>query len=167
MSQTFFVLPTHIGPVAFAAIPKCGQHTFAELDTSELPFDRIKEFPIRMAFIRDPLDRLSSCFHFFLHTNYPINGGKVRGYESFIDWALDSDDEHVQPQVELFSRYHFQRRFPISKMTEILELLTGEVIPQANSAPRHEIDQGYRLDDIRERYSEDFDMYSEVLDGLR
>jgi len=119
-----------------------------------------------MVFIRDPLDRLSSCFHFFLHTKYGIDRKHINSYESFIDWALDSDDEHVLPQCELFSRYHFKRRFLISDMDKVLGLLTGENIPHENSANRFDIDQSYRLSEIRDRYTEDFDMVSEVLNGV-
>ena len=167
MAYTFFVIGTKIGSVAVAAIPKCGQHTLTALGSTELSFDRIEDFPVRMAFIRDPLDRLSSCFHFFLHSNYGIGREHLSSYEAFIDWALNSDDEHVLPQCELFSRYHFKRRFLVSDMNRVLGLLTGEKIPHENAAPRFDIDQEYRLQDIKGRYQEDFDMVSEVLNGLR
>lgn len=166
MYKSFFVLKTKIGPVAFAAVPKCGQHTFMGLGATELPFDRIDEFPIRMVFIREPFDRLASCYFFFQGSDYSIEDEHLQNYETFIDWALDSDDEHVMPQSELFSRYHFKRRFLVSDMCRVLSILTGEKIPKLNASLREDLDQGYKASEIQDRYRDDFLMVEEVIDGV-
>lgn len=166
----FFTLDTFIGTVAFPAIPKCGQHTFAELGAVEHDFEKIKEFPVRLAFVRCPFDRLVSAFSFFKRVSYPIQDGSLRSFEAFIDWALDSDDEHVLPQYNIISPHHFKRVLPISSMTPVLGKLTGKVVPDANSTNHYDVDTSYRYDDVRDRYFDDiilFEKSKESLNGLR
>ena len=64
-----FVIDTLSGPVAFAAIPKCGQHTLKAYSSIHIGLDVIHNIDARVAFIRDPMDRLKSAFHFFKQNN--------------------------------------------------------------------------------------------------
>jgi hypothetical protein len=162
MSNRFYALDTLIGSVAIPAIPKCGQHTLVAAGGIELPFEKLKQFPVRMVFIRHPVDRLVSCYSFFKRIDYVVDAD-LSGYESFIDWALESDDEHVLPQSACYSMYHFQRRLPLSRMTEILNMLTGKEIYTQNATEHLPVYTDYRLDDIKIRYCDDFVAYEDIL----
>jgi hypothetical protein len=162
MSQRFYAIDSKIGSIALPAIPKCGQHTLVSLGGVELEFERLRDFPVRIAFVRCPVDRLVSCFSFFHKVGYHLPSIHMDSYEAFVDWALDSDDEHVLPQFQLCSFHHFKRRFPLSRMTEVLGLLTGQSVTKENPSEHYDVNAAYRLEDIKERYHDDFAVYEEA-----
>ena len=161
-----FVIDTLSGPVAFAAIPKCGQHTIAAYGGVMVDSAVIHKIATRIAFIRDPFDRLKSAFHFFKQTNCYVQCDHMSSYGKFIDWALDSDDEHVIPQHK-FLFNSFNTLIKIEYMSEVMEELTGSVVtPQNTSEHNMKCDADYRADDIKSYYKEDYELYEEALNGL-
>lgn len=154
-----FILDTFIGPAAFAAIPKCGQHTLNEYMRCMVQHGKLRKFPIRLAFIREPFDRFLSAFHFMAQTQYIFEGQRIRDYPAFVDLSLTSHDEHVLPQSDILDCDLFPTRLCLSSMCDVLGRLTGRQITVENSSIHNPIDTNYRKDEVMVRYSEDVEMY--------
>ena len=160
MIKSAYLLKSFVGPVCVAAIPKCGQHTLSELSYTLIEPKKIPEFSVRLAFVRDPLERLRSCFHFYLDSRFNIGGERIRSYQQFIDWALESQDEHVVPQADFVEL--FKTVIAIQDMSEILTRLTGKKVLKLNTSTRFEVDDSYRLEDIKCKYYKDFLLYKKA-----
>ena len=158
-----FVLDTFLGPIAFASIPKCGQHTLAKYQKGMIPHSNLRRFPIRAAFIREPFDRFLSAFHFSAQTGYIIDGHRIHSYSQFVDIALNSDDEHVMPQCRLIDHDLFALKISVSIMSDVLSRLTGVEITVENASRRDNFDASYMKSEVIERYSEDSKLFSDCL----
>ena len=161
MIKSAYLLKSFIGPVCVAAIPKCGQHTLSALSYTLIEPKKIPEFSVRLAFVRDPLERLRSCFHFYLDSRFNINGERIRSYPQFIDWALESQDEHVVPQADFIAPL-FNTVISIRDMSSTLSRLTGKKVLKLNPSTRFEVDDSYRLEDIKRKYYKDFLLYQKA-----
>jgi len=159
-----YIIETNEGPVAFASIPKCGQHTLNAISVGMVLPQKLARFK-RWAFIREPFDRLESAFHFYSEKGYKINGGKVGSWENFVDWALLSDDEHVLPQylfVKAFDKY-----IKMDFMDSVLGTISDYKPMKLNVSQRHhKTDLSYREKDIKHRYNNDFKLYESAFNGL-
>lgn len=151
---------------AFALIPKCGQHTLRAYSSNFVDIGVIHKIDTRIAFIREPLDRLKSAFHFFKMNNLYRMCDFMRSYEEFVDWSLTAVEEHVLPQSE-FLHGCFNTLIKMEYMTDVMrELSPFKIDPQNTSERNITYDDSYRIDDIKERYKEDYILYSRALNGL-
>ena len=155
MIKSAYLLKSFIGPVCVAAIPKCGQHTLSALSYTLIEPKKIPDFSVRLAFVRDPLERLRSCFHFYLDSRFNIGGERIRSYPQFIDWALESQDEHVLPQADFIAPL-FNTVISIRDMSSTLSRLTGRKVLTLNKSSRFDIDSSYRLIDVKNKYRKDY-----------
>ena len=155
MIKSAYLLKSFIGPVCVAAIPKCGQHTLSALSYASIEPKKIPEFSVRLAFVRDPLERLRSCFHFYLDSRFNIGGERIRSYQQFIDWALESQDEHVLPQADFIAPL-FNTVISIRDMSSTLSRLTGRKVLTLNKSSRFDVDSSYRLIDVKNKYRKDY-----------
>ena len=155
MIKSAYLLKSFIGPVCVAAIPKCGQHTLSALSYSSIERKKIPDFSVRLAFVRDPVERLRSCFHFYLDSRFNISGERIRSYPQFIDWALESQDEHVLPQADFIAPL-FNTVISIRDMSSTLSRLTGRKVLTLNKSSRFDVDSSYRLIDVKNKYRKDY-----------
>lgn|GEM_PF-3619776 len=164
MNDRAALILTSLGPIAFCLIPKCGQHTLESISVDIVGPRELKSLK-RVAFIREPIDRLKSAYHFFLYKGYTLEGQAIGGWESFIDWALESNEEHIRPQATF--TLAFDNFIKMDFMTEVLESITENRIDALNAAPRYnDVDDLYRIDDITKKYKDDFILYESALDGI-
>ena len=166
MINKALLLSVESGVYAFALIPKCGQHTLRRYTDSFVDLGAIHNVGTRIAFIRHPLDRLKSTFHFFKQNNLYRMCDFMGSYESFIDWALSAVEEHVVPQSQ-FLHGCFNTLIKLECMSDVMIEITGFSIPPQNTSDHNTIcDESYRIDDIKTRYKEDYILYSRALNGL-
>ena len=158
MNRDAFLIDTDLGKIPIASIPKCGQHTLKEYSIGMIPLSECINYRVRVAFIRDPVDRLLSCYHFFHSRSYDLDMSKIGRWEDFIDWALHSNDEHVLPQSE-FINNTFNKFAPMASMSALLNFFTGKKIIIGNASKRHTtVDETYRDNDIKKRYNADYEL---------
>lgn len=155
-----FLLETCVGVVAFASIPKCGQHTLAKYKSGMISERKILQFPLRIAFVREPFDRFLSAFHFITQNNYKLDGYVIRNYEQFVDIALTSGDDHVLPQSRFIGSYN--TLIDLKNMSGVIKSLTGKEITKENASVRHEFDTSYKKEKVMQRYHEDVIMYESI-----
>ena len=161
-----FLVNTKKGPAIFAAIPKCGQHTLKSHGGRIVDASRYLDLDIRAAFVRDPVDRLVSAFHFFRQTKCYNMCDFMSSYEGFIDWAFTSVDEHVLPQTS-FTCGLYDKIVHIKNMSEVLDGLTGLRIPPQNTSERGlSFDGSYRISDIKKHDSDDYELIKKASDGI-
>ena len=158
------------GP-AIARIPKNATQSIvrAMMDGRthlDITNDEALESDIRVAFLRDPFDRLASGYSWF--SNLQSKGGRTQppvptfdGYESYVDWALESDDSHVLPQHDLLLASHGEfvpnRLHWVHDIQSVWERYYTGLIPHEHKVTRLETSD-YRASDIRERYAKDFEL---------
>lgn len=160
MQRDAFLLETCVGVVAFASVPKCGQHTLEKYKSGMISGQKIRQFPLRVAFIREPFDRFLSAFHFITQNNYLLDGHVIRDYHQFVDIALVSSDEHVLPQSRFID--DFNTLLDLRDMSGVIYALTGEIITKENTSVRHDFDSSYRKEEIMQRYHDDAIMYKNM-----
>ncbi|MBL4940487.1 MAG: sulfotransferase family 2 domain-containing protein [Colwellia sp.] len=155
-----FLLETCVGIVAFASIPKCGQHTLAKYKTCMVSELKVLQFPLRIAFIREPFDRFLSAFHFITQNNYTLDGKVIRSYEQFVDIAITSGDDHLLPQSMFIDKYN--TLIKLENMSSVIKSLTGKEITKENTSVRHEFDTSYMKHEVMKRYLDDSIMYENI-----
>lgn len=129
--------------------------------------DQVKEWPEKIAVIRSPLDRLISCYSYLTKAEVQ-DPNKGQGWESFIDLVLTTCDPHWIPQHKLLS---WQGGFLPNVFVNFNDL--GEwweqrfqcVLPIVNPSDHLFIDSTYRLDEVEEKYAEDYKLWKKVLFG--
>lgn len=148
------------GDYAFAMIPKCGQHTLLYYGGNPVDAGSIVGNVDRsIAFVREPVERLHSAYRFFRQNSCYSMCDFMGSYEDFIDWALNSVDEHVIPQSN-FLHNCYNEFMHLDKMTSFLSGITGRVIEPKNKTDKDVLfDTAYRLKDIKKRYSEDYKIF--------
>lgn len=164
---------SHDNGPAIAQIPKCGTMTigFAMGGPDEITNNEAMKLNVRVAFIRNPLDRLASAFSFFsearIRGNYPEGRppSKTKSYETFIDWALETTDTHIIPQYELLLTEDGEFvPNQLHKLSEIQDVWMSYYpapkgkFPHRNSSERLAT-TAYRISDIDKRYAKDFELW--------
>ena len=159
-----FLVGGDLGFFIFASIPKCGQHTLQSMCTANVARCRVPEAKA-IAFIREPIDRLKSAYHFFISKGYKLDRKKIGSYESFVDWALESNEEHIRPQHTFCEEYY--NFVKLECMSDVLTGITGSRVIALNTAPRYnETNATYRAEELRKLYAKDFYLYESALSGL-
>lgn len=141
--------------------------------------ERALEFPVRVAFVREPMERYASSFSFFTHQynrmgeNDTVTGDVPpvevvnAGYHAWVDWTLDEDpmNRHWIPQVEQLTYEGVLVPTEIHRFEDIhdhWERLFGPgMLPHINAASRLPTDD-YRTDDINNRYEQDLALWQSL-----
>lgn len=153
--------------VCVAAVPKCGQHTLAAYSVGFIPENKIYNFDRRVAFIRDPLDRFLSAYFFILGWNKKLDGQHLDSYETFVDLALVSGDEHILPQTKQVNFEKYNEIYGFSDFSKLLGDIVDSIPVRENSSNRCDIDMSYRAEEVKLMYKDDFILIKEVANGLR
>ena len=160
-----YIIKTFLGPVSVLGIPKCGTQTLEKYKSGMITESKTQQFPLRIAFIRDPFDRWLSAFFFMATTGYKITRNKISSYEQFVDEALLSNDEHLAPQSRILNGSLVNKLMRLDSMSDVLGKLIGLPVSVENSTHREDIDTSYRKAEVMERYREDVKLYSDALNS--
>ena len=157
---------TEINGVALAIIAKAGTQSFSEASGAKwyINNEQALLYPTRVFFIRNPFERLESCYSFFCQLITEGVGQKIipvdhlKTWESFIDYILINSDEHWNPQTETLlykgklTPTHIFRFEDVSKWWP---LYFSVRLPHENKSLRKMIGN-YREKDLRKFYQDDF-----------
>lgn len=156
--------------LAVAQIPKAGIQSFKvwlgpSFDVVENDDSRLLNVTRRVAFIRDPRDRLKSCFAFMYwmreygreHWSQP----DVTDWQRFVDHILNPAtpvNEHWQPQVEIIGSgiptvYHQFENLHLH-----WETYRPGILPHLNRTS-YPPTPDYRISELADRYAEDFTIW--------
>ncbi len=148
-------------------IPKCGSSTLRYLQRSRVPSKDFLKLKNRIAFIREPINRIQKCYGFFCQSRRKlIPPDAVGNYKEFIDFTFETDDEHWRPQVSfLGGRESFivNKIYKLEAMDRVLSEFLGFLPERQNQSEFSPIDPQYRISDLEEKYKEDLEVYN----GLR
>ena len=154
-----------IGGIAFLNIPKCGSSTLRSLEVHRAQASERFRYKKRVAFMRHPNERFQSGYRFFNKTKLFVPKECIGNYENYVDWALESDDEHVAPQshfLKLYGDDTVTEILDISCMTEYLESIVKHPVDVMNSTIQEPLNNSYRADDIAMRYAKDLELYNVI-----
>lgn len=158
--------------IAIAQIPRCGIGTIKEWlgqDAIVVPNNdkRLLSITRRVAFIRNPRERIESAFSLFYWSferrkKLHVSNAPIDSWESFVDHILSSkiDDEHWRPQTDLIGNvpntYH---RF--ENIAERFEIYRPGILPH-NSKTSRRPSTNYRSDELLRKYADDLTLWNEV-----
>jgi len=161
---------------AVAQVPRCASQTIggwlgkegvvvANDDPQLLTVSR------RIAFIRDPIDRLESAFSlFYWMFDYGqgrhVSNAPIDSWKNFIDHVLDpkiKDDEHWLSQAthvgNIPNIYH-----KLDNLFEIFEKYRPGFLPHKNKTSRSPlITAGYRLSNLATKYARDSILFEDAI----
>lgn len=153
------------GQAAFLNIPKCATQTLQSYEVYRAANHEYHRYPRRIAVVRHPNDRLVSLYNFCNNTGHCVPPECVRHYENFIDWVLDSSDEHVIPQSEFISDSQVNEIIKLSDLDLILTDILEHPIDRKNKSESSVMKSGpsvmtdYRQLEIQDKYSQDADIF--------
>jgi len=145
------------GKTVFAVllIPKCGSESLRKSSLAIINNVHANNLP-RIAFVRDPIERLHSAYRFLARRGYA-----PKQYESFIDWSLETDDEHVVPQHSYCypnDTKQFDDLYLLNGLDAVFTNRLGNTIPRLHETHKEPINSDYRMDELRAKYSNDFEL---------
>jgi len=158
--------------IAIAVIPKAGSQSIRQCCRYQVLMsnDEAMSYETRVAFIRNPVERLKSAYSFFHYLmvdgvrtdgNAPPHSALVN-WEGFVDYALSTPNPHWKPQADLLldSKGNFVPTtvHKFEDIKEHWEKYYKGALPWINASSRAETND-YRLDDIRSYYKEDFELW--------
>jgi len=158
--------------LAVALIPRSGSQTIREwlgrdAITVTKDDDRLQGISNRVAFIRNPIDRLASAYSlFYWMKDYGSKSYRhipTKNWGCFVDFVLNteiSDDLHWLSQVlivgDVPNIYH---RF--ESIADHFERYRPGILPHNNKTTRKPI-SNYRYEEIKDKYSADFKLWEEI-----
>jgi hypothetical protein len=157
---TYFVSRQH--DLAVAQIPKSALHSIREWlgpDFQPEPEHSAVTVTRRVAFIREPIDRLRSCYSFMRwlsESGCPHRSGAPLGsWEGFVDHILSGNsDEHWIPQNKLVGNILLQPIRLVDIDRAAINLLGRPIRKLNKSAKAHTPD--YRTEDLKMFYAGDY-----------
>lgn len=171
------------GQACIALIPKSGNSTIRTAvmfskDPIEVPIEKSTEWLLRVAFIREPIDRVKSGFSHFRqviemgssvgmlpHEYVYIEGrGLNEDYRSYIDYILENSEPHWSPQTERISlngEIVCNRLHKLDDLRDIWEQYYTGSLPWQNAWTRLKVED-YRLDDLKEYYKDDYKIWDNL-----
>ena len=156
--------------IAMSCLPKNGSTSMRNCNPTGaiLKNEEVLSVPVRVAWIRNPLDRMQSAYSFFFYLNERGSNGRTipsiddtRSWENFVDLVLTTENMHWCKQVEALTHDGIYVPTVTHKFEDIMELwgnyLPG-LLPWQNACSKLPIND-YRSDDIEEYYKEDFKIW--------
>lgn len=167
MEQQYYLHSKHEDESPLVAlIHKCGSSTISNAlhAAHTVMVDKSDSYPVRIAFIRDPIERIKSWYSFLTgiaetgsQTIYHID---ISTYESFIDSALSN------PGLVIFQPYStgFQNLTDVYKLSDIESVWPKyfklrRKPSRSNAFYPHPGINDYRLDELRDLYREDLELW--------
>lgn len=148
--------------LAIAFIPKAGTNTFRqwledyEVLTSDDP--RLLDYDTRLAFIRNPFDRLGSTYSYFKNNKgNMVDEAPVDSWEEFVDYILLNDDVHWRPQARHMGGMQ-TKVYRFEEANEVCPNYINRALPWYNKSDRVPV-HPYRTEDLKDFYKEDIDLW--------
>lgn len=162
MRPTYFVSERH--DLGVAQIPKSALHSIMEWLGPEfrpVPEEEAIAVGRRVAFIREPIDRLKSCYSFMAALNSSgcphHSRPPVESWELFVDHVLaGNSNEHWIPQHRLIGNIPVQP-IRLSDIDRAAMMLLGRPIRKLNQSVRLET-TNYRAEDLKMFYRQDYEL---------
>ena len=167
------------GEVAMSMLPKCASTSFKSaphLFNKFVSNEEVLDIPIRIAWIRNPFDRLVSAYrklHVLQGTNltkrFNCTDTDVDTWEHFVDYMLTNTDPHWDPQI--FQLMHKSNYVPtVSYRFETMVQNWPESkhlnFPHSNkSIPIPVLTIDYRFDELAKLYLHDINFWTEIGDN--
>ena len=158
-----------IGGVALAIIAKAGTQSFKEAGAVwYINNQEALVYPQRIFFIRNPFERLESCYSFFVGlknagTRYDaIPDSALTSWEAFIDHILINSDEHWNPQINTLMYKGEPTPTKIMRFEDVTKwwpLFFSKRLPHNNQSDRL-VTTSYRGEEIQAFYAQDYDVWS-------
>lgn len=157
--------------LAIAQIPRCAINTMFEWLGREAIIvrnndNRLRSITRRVAFIRDPIDRLESAFSLFYwmadYGRAHSSNAPVDSWENFVDHVLNEaipDDTHWLPQsVHVGNVPNIYYKF--ENLADRWESLRPGILPWLNRTSRPPlIVANYRISELAVKYADDIRLY--------
>lgn len=165
-----------MGVVAVALIAKSGNTSIKDASKYNwyVKDSDADQYPIRLAFVREPFQRLYSAYSFFNGLHWAgekyDNGGVLkaaaRSYYHFINYVLENSDEHWRNQgdILLSGKVKPTHIIKFDCINDIWPNLFFEGIQKSNSSVRLPVCEKYRAEELRQFYKQDIDLYNSALD---
>lgn len=161
------VIYVPVGRAIIIATPKCGQTAIRRAVGNHAQTSTPELYDQTIAFVRDPLERLESTYHYFAQRGgFPVtrdtrNGRNLKRHpeslEDFINFVLDLGwrDKHWAPQSDLWGLTPTHLH-PFEKMPEVMKAL-GVTVQKINSSgvPKEGIQ--YRVPELEAYYARDLE----------
>ena len=155
--------------IAMSMLHKCGSTSFKSSPDKFNLFvsnEQVLDIPIRVAWIRNPIDRLVSAyfnFHYLIGINFKLRfvftEKEVESWPNFVDYILKHDDPHWNPQVPSLT-YQTKYLPTHTEKFENISLNFNKYIPgtliKTNIKPKTTLDLTYRNEEILNKYREDY-----------
>lgn len=116
-------------------------------------------------FMRDPFERLRSCYQFFYQNNMMPAQPRLRegaSWEEFVDMVLDGDrrNPHWDPQtlyhtVEPDGPYLITATYPFELLNVVMKARFGVNLPKKNASEPMKLNMDYRIEELGELYAQD------------
>ena len=157
--------------IAMSCLPKNGSTSMRNAGFSDHIFSNseVIDVPVRVAWIRNPLERLVSAYSFFHYLNETGKNGQAApgkketsSWESFIDCVLSMENPHWSKQVESLKLNGHYIATITHKFEDIMQLwghYHKGFLPWQNACTKLEVN-AYRRLDIELAYSEDIKLWS-------
>lgn len=165
-----------VGCVLVANIPKGASMSIKEASETNwyVSNHEAEIYPLRLFFIREPFDRFCSAYSFFnglywKGQNYNGSGvceAAAKSYYEFVNFCLENDDEHWNPQVE---RVHYKGKLSpthIIKFDDLLKLwpkFSTNTLRQINTSVRLPVCEKYRRPELNKMFGDDIRVYRKAL----
>lgn len=159
--------------IACAAVFKNGCTSIRNAIGESRSYDgqEVLQFERRVAFARCPFDRLISAYSFFyyLYRRSPlaiegrITAEALESWESFVDYILENDDEHWDPQWDMLTYngvYLPTETYKLSQLDEVWGQIWPGFYPwRANKVLHRPANLDYRRDDLVRKYEKDIELW--------
>lgn len=166
------------GAVAVALLCKSGSTAITEAGEGwYLNNQQALNWPLRLAFIREPFDRFCSAYSFFAGRYWVANDYKLRGteesaaksYYHFVNFALENEDDHWMEQGKslLFNEeYTPTHTLKFEALEKVWPNFTNRVLSNINSSVRLPVCPEYRRKELDEMFGSDIELYNAALDDF-
>jgi hypothetical protein len=151
--------------IAISCLPKCATHSLREAFDWQSTVNNMEVTNInkRIAFIREPFERLISNYSFFYNAKGSFSGWD---YERFIDFVLDehSKNFHWCSQVQsltLHGKFMPTICFKFDDISEVIYKQFKKSLNLLNKSEHKEISD-YRIKDLIKYFSEDINLYGKL-----
>jgi hypothetical protein len=166
------VIWCHVKGEVVAATPKVASTTIRKVSEGQIPKDKVEMYPECVVFVRDPLERMESAFHYFnvRRGSWPVVwDARTQSYRQnppaswpdFVDKVLDGKywDKHWVPQTWLWG--------PLPTLTFLFEDIEtvakdrwGLTIGHHNRGPVNgePVRLSYRVPELEDFFKDDLEL---------
>ncbi len=154
---------------------KCGSTSFKSSPdkfNSFVPNEEVLNIPIRVAWIRHPMNRLVSAyfnFHYLIGINFSMRfkftEEVVESWPNFVDYILEHDDPHWSPQIQTLTYQGEYLPTHTEKFENIAKNFNNYVpgtLVKTNIKPKTPVSLAHKTDEVFNKYREDYKVWNSL-----